>query len=85
MERVHQQVSGGFFRCPDLKELYSREYDDKMNRWRAVCAIGNSSPWRAVMKSTVRRGLLSMSQSIASRVFTYHCGALCEPAPLLGI
>ena len=45
----------------------------------------HSSPWRAVVKSTMRRGLLRISQSIASRVFTYHCGALCERAPLLGI
>jgi ubiquinone/menaquinone biosynthesis C-methylase UbiE len=44
-----------------------------------------SPAWRAIVKSTTRKGLLSLSQSIASRIFTYHCGALCEPAPLLGV
>jgi SAM-dependent methyltransferase len=45
----------------------------------------NLPAWRAVVKSTMRKRLLSLSRSIASRLFTYHCGALCEPAPLLGI
>lgn len=45
-----------------------------------------SSPaWRAILKSAARRGLLSLSKSMASRMFTYHCGALCEPGPLLSI
>jgi len=43
-----------------------------------------SSPaWRAILKTAARRGLLSLSESIACRVCTYHCGALCEPGPLL--
>lgn len=45
-----------------------------------------SSPaWRAIVKTAARRGLLSLSESIACRIFTYHCGALCEPGPLLNI
>lgn len=45
-----------------------------------------SSPaWRAILKSAARGALLSLSPSLACRIFTYHCGALCEPAPLLGI
>jgi SAM-dependent methyltransferase len=39
--------------------------------------------WLAILKSTVRRTLLRLNESLASRIFTYHCGALCEPAPLL--
>jgi SAM-dependent methyltransferase len=39
--------------------------------------------WLAIVKSTARRTLLSLNESLASRFFTYHCGALCEAAPLL--
>jgi ubiquinone/menaquinone biosynthesis C-methylase UbiE len=45
----------------------------------------NSSAWRAIVKSTTRKGLLSLSQSMAARIFTYHCGALCVPGPRLCI
>jgi SAM-dependent methyltransferase len=45
----------------------------------------NSSAWAAMVKSATRKGLLSVSQSLASRIFTYHCGALCEPGPRLSI
>ena len=31
------------FRCPDLKELYSQKYDEKMTQWRALCAIEKAS------------------------------------------
>jgi SAM-dependent methyltransferase len=41
--------------------------------------------WRATIKSATRKGLLYLSQSLASRLFTYHCGALCEPGQLLNI
>jgi SAM-dependent methyltransferase len=45
-----------------------------------------SSPaWRAMLKTALRSGLLRVSESIASKVFTYHCGVLCEPGPLLSI
>jgi SAM-dependent methyltransferase len=45
-----------------------------------------SSPaWRAAIKFAARRGLLSLSKSMACRTITYHCGALCEPGPLLNI
>jgi SAM-dependent methyltransferase len=45
-----------------------------------------SSPaWRAMLKTAVRGGLLRLSESMASKVFTYHCGALCEAGPLLSI
>ena len=39
--------------------------------------------WLAIVKSTARRTLLNLNESLASRFFTYHCGALCEAAPLL--
>lgn len=42
-------------------------------------------PWRAKVKSAMRKGLLNLNQSLACRFFTYHCGALCEPGPLLNI
>lgn len=41
--------------------------------------------WRAIIKSATRKGLLNLSQSLACRLFTYHCGALCEPGQLLNI
>jgi len=44
-----------------------------------------SPAWRAILKSGVRKTLLSASESLACRVFTYHCGALCEPGSLLTI
>jgi len=37
-----ERGAGGIFNCPDLKELYSREYDDKMLRWRTIGAIGKA-------------------------------------------
>lgn len=45
----------------------------------------SSPPWKALLKSTARKGALRVGESIASRIFTYHCGALCEPGPLLNI
>jgi SAM-dependent methyltransferase len=45
----------------------------------------HSPVWQAIVKTVTRKGLLSLNQSIASRIFTYHCGALCEQAPLLSI
>jgi SAM-dependent methyltransferase len=45
-----------------------------------------SSPaWLAMLKTAARGGLLRLSESMAPKVFTYHCGALCEPGPLLSI
>lgn len=44
-----------------------------------------SPAWRAMLKTAARRGLLNVSAWMASKVFTYHCGALCEPGPLLSI
>jgi ubiquinone/menaquinone biosynthesis C-methylase UbiE len=44
-----------------------------------------SSPWVAAIKSSTRKGLLALSETLACRVFTYHCGALCEPGALLEI
>jgi SAM-dependent methyltransferase len=33
----------------------------------------------ASIKMAMRRGLLKLSPRIASRIFTYHCGAMCHP------
>jgi len=47
----------GFFRCPDLRELYSKKYDDRMTRWRALCAIDkarNIQYMVGAMRSTIR-------------------------------
>jgi SAM-dependent methyltransferase len=44
-----------------------------------------SPAWRAIVKWGFRKSLLGVSDSLACRVFTYHCGALCEPSPLLTI
>jgi SAM-dependent methyltransferase len=45
----------------------------------------NSPAWVAIFKSSTRKGFLKLNQSLACRIFTYHCGALCEPGPLLGL
>jgi SAM-dependent methyltransferase len=44
-----------------------------------------SPPWVAAIKSATRKGLLALSETLACRIFTYHCGALCEPGALLEI
>ena len=38
----------------------------------------NSSPFKAKAKMMLRRGLLCVNQSLASRLFTFHCGALID-------
>jgi SAM-dependent methyltransferase len=38
----------------------------------------HTSRVRGVVKMKMRRSLLSMNPILASRLFTYHCGALCE-------
>jgi SAM-dependent methyltransferase len=43
----------------------------------ALHRIG-SGPVKAAVKAALRGGLLSLSPTLASRVFTYHCGALIE-------
>jgi ubiquinone/menaquinone biosynthesis C-methylase UbiE len=42
-------------------------------------------PWKAAAKLVLRRSLLSANSVLASRVLSYHCGALCELAPVLSI
>src|ERR1700744_2068440 len=32
-------ASETLFRVPDLRELYSQKYDEKMTQWRAICAV----------------------------------------------
>jgi len=61
-----------------VKQFKAFEHPYAVHRFR-------SPTWRAVLKSAARQGLLSLSESIACRMFTYHCGALCEPGPLLSI
>ncbi len=39
----------------------------------------HTSRLKGHLKRAVRSSLLSVSQDLAPRVFTYHCGALCEP------
>lgn len=41
--------------------------------------------WLAMLKFVARKAMLGLGESAASRVFTYHCGALCRPGPLPGI
>jgi hypothetical protein len=36
----------------------------------------NASPAAAAVKLTIRRGLLRLNPVMASRLLTYHCGAL---------
>jgi SAM-dependent methyltransferase len=45
----------------------------------------HSRAWLATLKFVARKAMLGLSESAASRIFTYHCGALCRPGPLLGI
>ena len=45
----------------------------------------HSPGWLATLKFAARKAMLSLSESAASRIFTYHCGALCRHGPLLGI
>jgi SAM-dependent methyltransferase len=42
-----------------------------------------SPAWLAMLKFVMRKAMLGLSESAASRIFTYHCGALCRPGPLL--
>jgi len=43
----------------------------------------HSPAWLAILKSVTRKAMLGLSESAAGRIFTYHCGALCRPGPLL--
>jgi len=43
------------------------------------------SSWKAAVKLGIRRSLLRANSSLASRILTYHCGALCEKGPALKI
>lgn len=45
----------------------------------------HSSATKALVKSVVRRGLLSLSPTLATRLLCYHVGALCVPAEKLDI
>lgn len=38
----------------------------------------HSSPMKGLAKSVMRRALLSVSPDLATRLATYHCGALCR-------
>jgi len=40
----------------------------------------STSPMAAAAKTILRGGLLKINQSLASKIFTYHCGALCVAA-----
>jgi len=48
--------------------------------YAAHCVL--SPAWAGMIKFVLRKALLSLSESAAGRVFTYHCGALCRPGPL---
>jgi ubiquinone/menaquinone biosynthesis C-methylase UbiE len=43
----------------------------------------HSNKAKALAKSFIRRSFLSVSKRLASRLFTYHCAALCEKGPLI--
>ncbi|MER8778852.1 class I SAM-dependent methyltransferase [Mesorhizobium sp. M0977] len=40
-----------------------------------------TSPAKAAVKMALRRALISINRNLATKVFTYHCGALCRVAP----
>jgi SAM-dependent methyltransferase len=40
--------------------------------------------WKAAIKLAARRALLNANSTLASRVFAYHCGAVCERSPERG-
>src|ERR1700722_7043310 len=42
-----------------------------------------TSALRATLKMAIRRFLLGLNETFASRIFTYHVGALCTKAPML--
>jgi SAM-dependent methyltransferase len=42
-----------------------------------------SPAWKAAVKTVMRGALLGLNQSFACKIFSYHCGALCEPGALL--
>jgi SAM-dependent methyltransferase len=44
-----------------------------------------SSWWKAAAKMALRRSLLAINKRLASHIFTYHVGALCQKAPRLNI
>jgi SAM-dependent methyltransferase len=44
-----------------------------------------TSSWKAAVKLATRRTLLRVNPALASRILTYHCGALCERGPGLKI
>lgn len=49
-------------------------------------AEANTTPsWKAIIRLLIRRALLRANAGLASRFLSYHCGALCEPAPTLSI
>ncbi len=48
----------------------------------AVHVFRSSAP-KALIKIAVRRVFLALNRSMASRFFTYHCGALCEKGLLI--
>lgn len=63
----------------NLKVIDIRLFDHSLNVHKF-----DRSAFRAIARMAVRRTLLRLNQSIASRFFTYHCGALCAPANKLG-
>jgi SAM-dependent methyltransferase len=53
------------FRCPDLKKLYSKKYDDKMTHWRSLCAIDKASNIESMVRDI---------RSSIERVLDVGCG-----------
>lgn len=45
----------------------------------------HSSSLKAAIKMVMRKSLLKVSPWLATRLFTYHVGAVCSPSPLLGL
>ena len=52
---------------------------------RRVANRFQASAWSAVLKMVIRRSLLAFNEFVASRIFTYHVGALCTKGPMLAI
>jgi SAM-dependent methyltransferase len=53
-------------------------FDHSFDYYRSGAHRFHSRVFLACIKMMIRRFLLSLSRGLASRLFTYHCGALCK-------
>jgi ubiquinone/menaquinone biosynthesis C-methylase UbiE len=55
----------------DVLEFSLFDHSDEVHEFQ-------STHWKASIKAAARRKLLKFNPSLASKIFTYHCGALCR-------